>query len=233
MIEVVPAKNRYKVKRDWIESNLSFSFRNYTIPNSECFGSLCAFNDDIIRAGEGFEMHPHNNLEIVTYVIDGVLGYQDSLGNNGIVEAGGVQRISAGTGIEHLEYNYSDDEDVHFLQLWFEPEVEDLEPSWEQNEFAKEDQLNRLLPVISGHDKEGTVKINQDIDLYLATFEAGESITYRHDSKRKLYLFVIKGEVIINNDCNLSKGDSLRIREEFELNIGTEVGAELMLIDLV
>jgi len=233
VIEVIPSKNRYRVKRDWIESNLSFSFGEYCIPNNYCFGSLCALNDDIIKAGEGFEMHPHNNIEIVTYVIDGVLGHQDSLGNNGLIEAGGVQRITAGTGIEHLEYNYSDDEAVHFLQLWFEPEVKNLEPSWEKRKFGKKDQLNRLLPVISGHDKEGTIKINQDIDLYLSVFEAGESITYRHDWGRKLYLFVIKGELLINEDYNLSRGDSLRIREEFELSIGTEVGAEFMLIDLV
>ncbi|PRX32506.1 hypothetical protein BX659_10452 [Orenia metallireducens] len=232
MIKIIASDNRYTVKRDWIECKLSFSFKEDK-ENSQGFGVLKAFNDDVIKAGEGFTRHPHTNMEIVSYVIDGQLGHEDSLGNVGLVNAGGVQRITAGSGVEHTEHNHSEDEEVHFLQLWFESKDKDVAPSWEEKDFSKKEQLNKLLPIVSGHNQEGTLSINQDVDIYLATLEANNELSYSLKNKRKVYLFVIEGSLELNDSYDLAKGDSAQIEDTSQITLATNDKTEIILIDLI
>ncbi|OCL27699.1 hypothetical protein U472_03865 [Orenia metallireducens] len=232
MIKIILSDNRYTVKRDWIECKLSFSFQEDKDTN-QGFGVLKAFNDDIIKAGEGFNMHPHSNMEIVSYVIKGKLGHKDSLGNVGLIDAGGVQRITAGSGVEHLEHNYSEDEEVHFLQLWFESKDQDIKPSREEKNFSKKEQLNKLLPIVSGHNLEGALNINQDVDIYLATLETNRELSYTLKDNRKLYLFIIKGSLALNSDYHLTEGDSAQIEDISQIILTTEDRAEIILIDLI
>ena len=232
MIKVIPSDDRYTVKRDWIECKLSFSFQKNKVKN-QGFGVLKAFNDDIIKAGEGFDIHPHSNMEIISYVIKGRLGHEDSLGNVGLVNAGGVQRITAGSGVEHTEHNYSQDEEVHFLQLWFESKDKDVAPSWEEKDFSKDAQLNKLLPIVSGHSQEGTLSINQDVDIYLATLEANNELSYSLKNKRKVYLFVIEGSLELNDNYDLAQGDSAQIEDNSQITLATQNRAEIILIDLI
>ncbi|WP_018249253.1 pirin family protein [Orenia marismortui] len=232
MIKVIPSNKRYTIKRDWIECKLGFPFPKDK-DNDQGFGALKAFNDDIIKAGEGFDMHPHSNMEIVSYVIQGRLGHEDSLGNVGVVNTGGVQRITAGSGVEHTEYNYSEDEEVHFLQLWFESKDKNIKPNWEEKDFGKDAQLNNLLPIISGNNREGTLSINQDVDIYLANLESNKELSYTLKDNHKVYLFVIKGSLDLNDNYDLAKGDSVQIKDSSQINLTTKYSAEIILIDMI
>lgn len=233
MITIIPSEQRHGANHGWLNTKHSFSFADYYDPNNMHFGSLRVFNDDIVAAGRGFGRHPHNDMEIVSYVIDGTLEHSDSLGNTGKVQAGEVQRITAGTGIEHSEYNASSTEPVHFLQLWFMPTLRGLTPSWEQRVFTKEEQKNRLLPVVSSNSDLEALGINQDVTIYLSSLEAGNSVSHDVQSGRKAYLFVIKGEVSLNGEHSLKTGDSARMVDLDQVKLDSASGAELMLIDLV
>ncbi len=232
MIQIIPSERRYTAEHGWLTSKHSFSFAEYYDPGNIRFGALRVFNDDIVQPGRGFGMHPHMDMEIVSYVVDGVLEHHDSMGNTGIVRAGEVQRITAGTGIEHAEYNHSDEEPVHFLQIWFIPERRGLTPSWEQKRFEPSEQLNRLLPVISRNAKDGALHIHQDVAVYLSTLEAGRELMHRQSGNRRMYLFVIKGELALNDEYSMKEGDTARISGWTELKIHSPAGSHFMLIDL-
>lgn len=231
MIQIIPSEQRYKTSLGWLTSYHSFSFANYYDPENTQFGALRVFNDDLIQPGKGFDMHPHAEMEIMTYVIEGALEHRDSLGNKGIIQAGEVQRMSAGTGIYHSEYNYSDENPLRLLQIWFLPQKQKLTPSWEQKHFSKEQQLNRLLPVVSGHLTGEALKINQDVTVYLSCLEPGAHLSHHQDKNRRIYLFVINGELQLDQHY-LRKGDTARITERHHITISSHKGAELMLIDL-
>ncbi|MBA4492905.1 pirin family protein [Paenactinomyces guangxiensis] len=232
MIQIIPSEQRYKAEHGWLTSYHSFSFADYYDPDNLQFGSLRVFNDDIIQGGQGFGMHPHANMEIMTYVIDGTLEHQDSLGNKGLIEAGEVQRMTAGTGIYHSEYNHSPEKPVHLLQIWFIPNQKDLSPSWEQRKFSREQQLNQLLPVVSGRSLEHALTIHQDVTVYLSHLQAGKELVHRQQEHRRMYLFVIEGKVALNETHTLSAGDTARISGLSELHLATHRGGEFMLMDL-
>jgi len=231
-INIIRSHERYTASHGWLTSRFSFSFSEYYDPNNRNFGNLRVFNDDIIQPGTGFGTHPHANMEIVTYVIEGALEHKDSMGNIGVLRAGEVQRMTAGTGLTHSEYNHSQEEPGHFLQLWFFPDREGHTPSWEERKFTKEQQQNRLLPVVAGQPTEDALHINQDLTIFLSSLEAGRDVTHTQPAGRKLYLFVIKGNVTLNGTDALAVGDAARITDVHELNVRTEHGAEFMLIDL-
>ncbi|MGI6128202.1 MAG: pirin family protein [Planifilum sp.] len=232
MIQIIPSEKRYKADHGWLVTYHSFSFAEYYDPNNIQFGALRVFNDDTVQPGRGFGEHPHADMEIMTYVIDGTLEHRDSLGNRGLLRAGEVQRMTAGTGIFHSEYNASDEKPVHFLQIWFLPDQKGLTPSWEQKAFPPDQKRNRLLPVVSGRPIGEALHIHQDVTVYLSLLEAGRQIHHRQEAGRRMYLFVIDGAVVVDGEHAMKAGDSARITGLSELTVSTDEGAEIMLMDL-
>jgi redox-sensitive bicupin YhaK (pirin superfamily) len=232
MIQVIPSAARHSTDIGWLQSSFSFSFADYSDPDNNNFGAVRVFNDDVVQPDSGFGLHPHRDMEIISYIIEGTLEHKDSLGNNGKIEAGEVQRITAGTGILHSEYNPSKTVPVRLLQIWIIPNQRGLTPSYEQKQFTKEQQLNQLLPVVSGNAHANVININQDATIYLSMLEPNQQISYKQSPGRKILLFVIKGEITFNEIETLNEGDSARVTEVSDLNISTEDGAQFILFDL-
>lgn len=238
MIQIIRSGERYHFETDWLSTYWHFSFDHYRDPKNVHFGPLRVFNDDIIRPGGGFPMHPHREMEIVTYVIEGRLEHRDSMGNVGQIGPGEVQRMSAGTGVRHSEYNASDAEPVHLLQLWVIPATEGLKPSWEQRQFTPEARRGRLLPVAVPAEKataNGAVRIHQDATIFASRLEPGQSAAHSIAGGRRAYLFVISGAVELNGE-RLEAGDQARVTETAELHLAAPRDAaepaELLLLDL-
>ncbi|MFS0820877.1 pirin family protein [Bacillus sp. 1P02SD] len=232
MIQRYPAGSRYSVKNDWLESNLSFSFGEYYDEENIHFGPLRVFNDDTVQAGKGFGIHPHREAEIVSIVLRGQLKHEDSLGNSGILQFGNVQRMSAGTGLLHSEMNPSPDEEASFLQLWFKSSQKQLPPSYEDISYNVDSMRNKLLPIVSAAPTNGAAKIHSDVTLYLSKLDAGEEIFYQQEQGRKMYVFVIDGELVLNNDVVVGQRDSARITELTELTLKSTKETFFLLIDL-
>lgn len=232
MIRIIPSEERFVGEHGWLTSRHSFSFAQYYDPDNIRFGPLRVFNEDIVQPGKGFGTHPHADMEIMSYVIDGVLEHKDSMGNTGLLRRGEVQRMTAGTGVTHSEYNHSDEEPVHFLQIWFLPEKKGLKPSWEQKDFHPEKRPNRWVTVVSREPEGDALSIHQDVKVHLAWLEPGKELSYRQDPGRRMYLFVIRGEIVLNGEHGMKRGDTARISDETDIWTATEKGAELMLLDL-
>jgi len=232
MILVRKNNDRYNANHGWLNARHSFSFADYYDPDNVMFGPLRVLNDDIVSAGRGFGMHPHKEMEIVTIILDGQLEHQDNAGHREIIEFGQVQRMSAGTGIYHSEINPSLKQPVNLLQLWFLPEVNGLNPSYESISFNKEKLMNQLLPVVQKNNNEQDVAtIHQDLSIYLSDLEEGNTLEFSQSVNRRTYLFVIEGEVSVN-DVTLERRDDARIAEEETLIIKANQNARFMLIDL-
>jgi redox-sensitive bicupin YhaK (pirin superfamily) len=233
MIQVIPANSRYLADHGWLTSRFSFSFAEYYDPNNIHFGALRVFNDDTVQSGRGFPRHPHEEMEIMSYVISGELEHQDSMGNKSVLHAGEIQMTTAGTGIQHSEYNPSSEVSVHFLQLWFIPDHAGLKPVWEQRGFPKASRKNQLFPVVSGTPGHDTLLVHQDLTVYLSDISAGDEVVHRQLAGRKMYLFIISGQVVLNDAYRLVEGDSARITETSELRIMAVDNSEILLIDLI
>lgn len=233
MIKVYPAESRFTANHGWLKSSHSFSFAEYYDPNNMNFGPLRVLNDDFVAAGNGFGAHPHRDMEIVSIVLKGQLKHEDSTGSSEILRPGEIQRMTAGTGVVHSEYNPSNTEEVNFLQLWFMPEKTGLTPSYEQKAYDQNALKNQLLPIVSNHVKsEHVASIHQDLTLYLSDLDAGNSLNFNQEANRKIFLFVIEGDVTLNEQTQLKKRDSARITDLTELKIVGNSNAKLMLIDL-
>ena len=232
MILVRKSNDRYHANHGWLNARHSFSFAEYYDPDNMMFGPLRVLNDDIVAPGTGFGMHPHKEMEIVTIILDGQLEHQDNAGHKEIIEFGQVQRMSAGTGIFHSEINPSLKQLVNLLQLWFLPEVNGLNPSYESISFNKETLMNQLLPVVQkDSNKQDVATIHQDLSIYLSDLEEGKTLEFSQSVNRRTYLFVIEGEVSVN-DVTLERRDDARITEEEKLVIKANQNARFMLIDL-
>ncbi|RXT13687.1 pirin family protein [Ammoniphilus sp. CFH 90114] len=233
MIKVYPAESRFTANHGWLKSSHSFSFAEYHDPNNMNFGPLRVLNDDFVAAGNGFGSHPHRDMEIVSIVLKGQLKHEDSTGGSEILRPGEIQRMTAGTGVVHSEFNPSNTEEVNFLQLWFLPEKRGLTPSYEQKAYDQNALKNQLLPIVSNHFKsESVASIHQDLTLYLSDLDAGNSLTFNQEANRKIFLFMIEGDVTLNEKTQLKKRDSVRITDLTELKIAGNSNAKLMLIDL-
>jgi quercetin 2,3-dioxygenase len=233
MIEIYPADGRYHADHGWLKSYFSFSFAEYFEPSNMNFGPLRVLNDDVVKPLRGFGAHPHQEMEIVSIVLSGYLQHEDSLGNKAVTTFGGVQRMSAGTGIVHSEVNPSATEDVNFLQLWFLPEKSGLTPSYEQTNFDIAKLKNQLLPVVTKNpDSEQIAHIHQDLTIYLSDLEADKEIEFAQEEGRRIFLFVIEGRLVINGETILNKRDSARITQLHKLALSTDSGSRFMLIDL-
>lgn len=231
MIKVVKSNQRHHADHGWLDTHWHFSFDTYYDPENMNWGPLRVFNDDIIRPGQGFGMHPHRDMEIVTYVVDGELEHQDSDGNRGLVQPGEVQVMSAGTGIVHSEFNPSQQKAVHLIQLWIMPRTKNLKPRWEQRRFTRDERLGKLLPVVSSGDLAGSLAIDQDAQIRVSALEAGQGVIHTSRPGRKAYLFVISGGVSANGTA-LAAGDQGRIADELELKIQAREDSGLILLDL-
>ena len=233
MITLYPAENRFTADHGWLLSKFSFSFAEYYDPQNMSFGPMRVLNDDIVQPHRGFGAHPHHEMEIVSIVLSGQLKHTDSAGHAFTTSFGGVQRMSAGTGIVHSEVNPSESEDVNFLQMWFEPDQHGLSPSYEQTSFSPEEMKNNLLPVVSkAYQAEQIAHIHQDLTIFLSDLEAGKEIEFTQNEGRKIFAFVIEGNLRLNDSMLLNRRDSVRISNMSSLKLTTDSGARLMLIDL-
>jgi len=231
MIRVVKADERHHADMGWLSTYWHFSFADYSDPANVNWGPLRVFNDDVVRPGQGFGAHPHRDMEIITYVLEGALEHRDNQGNKGVIHAGEVQVMSAGTGIVHSEYNHSNQHPVHFLQLWILPRTKGLPPRWEQRQFAPADRAGKLLPVVSAGHVPETLAIDQDAAIYVSALRAGEEVVHKGRASRKAYLFVIRGGLTVNG-IRLAAGDQARIAGEPELMLRAAEEVELILLDL-
>ena len=232
MITLRPSAERGHANHGWLDTYHTFSFDTYHDPNHMGFRSLRVINEDWVAGGKGFPPHGHRDMEIVTYVLEGALQHQDSMGNGGVIRPGEVQRMSAGTGVTHSEYNPSPTERLHLLQIWIKPESRNLEPSYEQKKFAAEGRRGRLQLLASRDARDGSVKIQQDAALYTAALEPKEAVTRKLASGRHAWLQVARGAVTLNG-VSLKAGDGAAASDERALEIaGADGGSEILLFDL-
>ena len=231
MIKVIKSGERHHQNFGWLDTRWHFSFDTYYDPENVHWGALRVFNDDVIEPGQGFPMHGHRDMEIVTYVLSGTLEHQDSMGHTGVVRPGEVQVMTAGKGVMHSEFNPSKEEPVHLLQLWILPRTRGLKPRWEQRVFSRDERGGKLLPVVSSGDRDGTLHIDQDAQIFVSALKSADKVVHQSRLGRKGYLFVIEGGVSLNG-ATLAKGDQARIENEKELNLEAKQDSELILLDL-
>jgi redox-sensitive bicupin YhaK (pirin superfamily) len=230
MINITQSEKRYHADLGWLDTRWHFSFGDYHDPKNVSFSKLRVFNDDIVQGGGGFDMHPHRDMEIITYMIDGQLRHQDSLGNGDVLRPGEVQVMSAGKGILHAEFNDSPTTPLHLLQMWIEPRNRGNKPRWAQHRFTREEQRDTLLPIVSSGNISGTLAIDQDATIYVSTLSAGKNLSHSSPN-RHVYLFAISGELSVN-DQPLRAGDQARIENESTLTIKAQKDSQLILLDL-
>lgn len=232
MIEYRRGRERGYADHGWLKSYHSFSFADYYDPQHVEFSDLRVINEDTVAPGQGFGTHSHKDMEIITYVLEGALEHKDSLGNGTIIHAGEVQRMSAGSGIRHSEFNPSLKTPAHFLQIWIQPEVNDIEPGYEQKSIEAEALKNRWCLIASGHDEpKALLRVHQNMHLYASVLQAGSELTWISLAHRKTYIHVIRGEVTINGEL-LQAGDALKVSGIRELDLKTSSQAECLLFDL-
>ena len=231
MIQKIAAKDRFHLEGDWLSAYWLFSFDRYYDPNNMAFGPLRVFNHDTIKGGAGFPTHSHREMEIVTYVLSGALAHKDSTGGVGFIRPGEVQRMTAGTGVAHSEFNASETDVAKLLQMWVLPERAGLTPSYEQKQFTTEERTGKLLPIASGQDMPGAVKVHQDVTFYVARLNAGDTITHPLAAQRRAFLYVIESGVKINGEL-VNIGDQARIVSETTLALEATTDSEIILIDL-
>src|SRR5688572_19810494 len=231
MITVIPSEQRFHLDAGWLEARWHFSFGEYHDPRNTNWGGLRVFNDDVVKPGGGFPMHPHRDMEIITYVLDGQLEHRDHLGHRGLIGAGDVQVMTAGKGIMHAEANPSQDRETHLLQIWITPRTKGNKPHYDQRALGTESRKGRLLPVVSGGDVAGTLHIDQDATIYVSSVAPGERLTHTAKRNRHAYLFVTKGRARVNGH-DVSAGDQLRAKDETQLAIDAQDDTDLILLDL-
>ena len=230
MISIRKSDERGHFDHGWLNTYHTFSFGDYYDPDFTGFRTLRVINEDRVRAGAGFGTHGHRDMEIVSYVLEGALGHRDSIGNGGVIRPGEVQRMSAGSGVMHSEMNASNDEPVHFLQIWIMPAQRGIPPSYEQRRFEDADRRN-VLRLVAGPDaRDGAVKLNQDVEIYSTLLDDGASVTHDFRPDRYGWVQVARGDIDLNGQ-KLSAGDGAAISGEESVTIrGT--GAEVLLFDL-
>jgi quercetin 2,3-dioxygenase len=230
MITLRKASQRGLTKLDWLNSRHTFSFGEYFDPKENGFSVLRVINDDHVAPGKGFGTHPHRDMEIITYVLEGKVEHRDSLGTRSVIPAGDVQRMSAGTGIQHSEFNPTSSDPLHFLQIWILPEARNLQPGYEQKTLG--DRTKGKLSLVASHEGgAGALKIHQDADLYIGALAQGQSLEKEIASGRNAYAHVARGKVSINGIA-MGEGDGAKISDETRLKFIAPEDAEVLLFDL-
>jgi quercetin 2,3-dioxygenase len=231
MNEIRRSNERGQADHGWLKSQHSFSFADYFDPEHIEFGPLRVINEDRVQAGAGFGTHGHRNMEIISYVLAGKLAHKDSMGNGSGIGPGDVQRMSAGTGISHSEYNASQNEPVHFLQIWIIPDKTGLKPGYEQRSFDLQKRSGSWVLVAARDARDGAVKVHQNTELSLAVLSKGEELSYSLKSGRRAWLQVVRGKVTLNNTA-LDAGDGAAIHDEGLLDLTAMDDSELLLFGL-
>jgi redox-sensitive bicupin YhaK (pirin superfamily) len=231
MITIRPASERGRGEYGWLDTRHTFSFNEYHDGRHMSFRALRVMNEDWIAPGKGFGTHGHRDMEIVTYVLDGALAHKDSLGNGSVLRPGEFQRMTAGTGIEHSEFNPSDSEPVHLYQIWLFPERRGLVPSYDQRAFPLAERQGKLRLVASPDGRDGSLSINQDAEVYLTTLDAGDQVTHSLAAGRHAWIQVLRGGVRLN-DVDLAVSDGAAVSEESVLSVRASQPSEVMLFDL-
>lgn len=231
MIRVRKAEERGHADHGWLDTYHTFSFAGYQDPEYTRFHALRVMNEDVVQPGQGFGTHPHRDMEIVTYVLEGALEHKDSMGNGEVLRAGEFQRMSAGSGITHSEFNPSETEPVHLYQIWLFPELKGIEPSYEQKRFPDNEQHNQLRLVASPGAEQGALSIHQNAQIYLSQIEQGKSVSHSIAFGRHAWLQVLRGSVLLN-EVPLNTSDGAGISDVQELKIQATDNAEIMLFDL-
>jgi quercetin 2,3-dioxygenase len=217
----------------WLDSRHSFSFGEYYDPKHMGFRSLRVINDDRVTPGAGFPTHPHRDMEIISYVVSGALEHKDSMGTGSVIRPGDVQRMTAGTGVTHSEYNPSKTEGTRFLQIWVLPEKQGLAPGYEQKPFPMEERENTLRLVASQDGQEGSITVHQDVNIYASVLRSGASVDYTLAPRRHAWLQVVNGRLTVNGETALEEGDGLSAQDVVALHIQATEDAEFLLFDLV
>jgi redox-sensitive bicupin YhaK (pirin superfamily) len=230
-LTVRKSEARGKANFGWLDSRHSFSFGHFHDPAHMGFGPLRVINEDRVTPGGGFPTHPHSNMEILSYVLEGALEHKDSMGTGAVIRPGDVQRMTAGSGVRHSEFNASKTNPVHFLQIWVVPEKQGLAPSYEQKTFSAEEKRGRLRLVGSRDGREGSVTIHQNVDLYATVLKAGESVTHDIEAGRSAWVQVARGAVALNGTA-LKTGDGAAIRDVSTLTLEGTDDAEVLLFDI-
>ena len=230
MIDIIPSKHRHFSDFGWLKTYWLFSFANYYDPQNIQFGALRVFNDDIVEPASGFPTHPHQEMEIITVVLDGEMTHEDSMGNKAVIKKGDVQRMSAGTGLTHSEFNLAE-EPVHFYQIWLLPDTPKLVPSYDQKSFLASEWHNRLLPIASGQGLDNVVTFNTDATIYRCELDAEQKLTFDNTTGRRIFIYLKEGALMVNGQP-LKMSDQARIDTEAPVSIETDQHADFILIDL-
>lgn len=231
MIALRTGAERGHASHGWLDSFHSFSFADYYDPEHMGYGVLRVINEDSVQPGKGFGTHGHRDMEIITYLLEGKLEHKDNIGNGSIIVPGDVQRMSAGTGVLHSEYNPSPSEPVHFLQIWIEPNVTGIAPSYEQVSIAPAEKRGRLRLIASADGRAGSVTIHQDTAIYATLLDGADSVTYALAPTRRAYVHTATGRARVNGKM-LQAGDAVKIADEAAVTLDAGANAELLLFDL-
>jgi len=231
MLQVLKNSQRGAADHGWLQSNHSFSFGHYYNPEQMGFGPLLVINEDRVQPARGFGTHSHEDMEIISYVLSGALEHKDSMGNGSVIRYGDVQRMSAGTGVSHSEFNHSSTERVHFLQIWISPNVTGITPSYEEKHFDAASKTGQLRLIASQDGNNGSVLIHQDASIYAAILNEETKLAHQLAPNRTGYVHLIRGQVEING-IKLSTGDALKIQEEASIEFANAIDAELLMFDL-
>jgi hypothetical protein len=230
-MEIRRSDERGHAQHGWLDSFHSFSFADYHDPRHMGFGPLRVINEDRVQPGQGFGTHGHRDMEIISYVLEGGLAHKDSMGNGSVIRPGDVQRMSAGTGVRHSEYNASDKDPVHFLQIWIEPNVRNAPPGYEEKHFEPAEKRGKLRLIASPDGRDGSVTIRQDAFLYATVLDGSDTVEFGQRAGRRTYVHVIRGEVTVNGQP-LRAGDALKIEGEAKVRLESARDAEVLLFDL-
>ena len=228
---IIPSETRGSADHGWLKAKHTFSFADYYDPERVHFGTLRVINEDRVAPAQGFGTHPHRDMEIVTYPISGAIEHKDSMGNGTIIPAGEVQRMTAGTGVLHSEFNHSQDEELHLLQIWILPERNNLEPGYEQRAVPREEKLNRLRLIGSRDGRDGSLTIHQDVDLYASVLDAGQKVQLGGVGDRRIFVQVVAGNIDVNG-TRLAAGDGLQLTEAEEVIVSAGSESEFLLFNL-
>jgi redox-sensitive bicupin YhaK (pirin superfamily) len=231
MLMVRKAEERGHANHGWLDTYHTFSFADYQDPREMGFGPLRVINDDKVQPGQGFGTHGHRDMEIITYVLEGALEHKDSMGNGSIIRPGNVQRMSAGTGVRHSEFNPSRDKGVHLLQIWIEPNVTGVKPGYEEKQFGTAEKKGQLRLIASPDGREGSVTIHQDAYVYASMLDGKDAVKHRLAPRRRAYVHVARGSVKVNG-APLKGGDGVKIENESAIELKNAREAEVLLFDL-
>ncbi|MGB9990756.1 pirin family protein [Massilia sp. SM-13] len=231
MLQIRKSEERGVANHGWLDSRHTFSFGHYFDPKHTGFGPLLVINEDKVMPGQGFGTHGHRDMEIISYVLDGALEHKDSLGTGSVLHYGDVQRMSAGTGVRHSEFNHSKTEGVHFLQIWIEPAETGIPPSYEEKHFTPESKTGQLRLIASDDGRDGSVLIHQDASIYATIMNGSDALEHKLAAGRTAYVHVVRGVVTVNG-VELKGGDALKITAESAVSLAKAEAAEVLLFDL-